>query len=81
MVLFNFLLVTFLCIVEIRVHRIFSICCTAPAQKCFVCNNGKKNSDCTKIETCKKDEEVSIFLVIWNRQLCLVCFFVLEYDN
>nr|XP_022343451.1 SCO-spondin-like isoform X5 [Crassostrea virginica] len=31
--------------------------CSAPAQKCFVCNNGKKNSDCTKIETCKKDEE------------------------
>lgn len=30
----------------------------AAGQKCYVCGNGKKNSDCTKIETCKSDEEV-----------------------
>ncbi|XP_061194689.1 uncharacterized protein LOC133202827 [Saccostrea echinata] len=26
-------------------------------QRCYTCSHGKKNSDCTKIETCKKDEE------------------------
>eukprot|EP00105_Crassostrea_gigas_P008141 XP_011422609.1 PREDICTED: SCO-spondin [Crassostrea gigas] len=31
--------------------------CKAAGQKCYVCGNGKKNSDCTKIETCKSDEE------------------------
>lgn len=28
-------------------------------QRCYVCNKGKKNSDCSTIETCKKDEDVS----------------------
>ncbi|XP_061194688.1 A disintegrin and metalloproteinase with thrombospondin motifs adt-2-like [Saccostrea echinata] len=29
-------------------------------QRCYTCSHGKKNSDCTKIETCKKDEEVKL---------------------
>ncbi|XP_056004192.1 A disintegrin and metalloproteinase with thrombospondin motifs adt-1-like [Ostrea edulis] len=30
--------------------------CSGYEQRCYVCNKGKKNSDCSKIETCKKDE-------------------------
>lgn len=29
-------------------------------QRCYVCKKGKKNSDCSTIETCKKDEDVSL---------------------
>ncbi|XP_056004585.1 A disintegrin and metalloproteinase with thrombospondin motifs adt-2-like [Ostrea edulis] len=41
-------------------------CKSAPAQmRCFTCSYGKKNSDCTKIETCKKDEEVKCTLTLF----------------
>lgn len=33
-------------------------------QQCYVCKNGKKNSDCSQIETCKKDEDVSFIFYL-----------------
>ena len=33
-------------------------------QQCYVCKNGKKNSDCSQIETCKKDEDVSLIFYL-----------------
>ncbi|XP_061194694.1 SCO-spondin-like [Saccostrea echinata] len=31
--------------------------CSGYKQQCNVCNKAKKNSECTKVETCKKDED------------------------
>ena len=52
------------------IDKIFDICTgyfffrEGYVQQCYVCKNGKKNSDCSQIETCKKDEDVSLIFYL-----------------